>query len=266
MSCWNNKPVAARGQGSPSLCFLDRGGCLLYFCFIGELVPEKVQEVGSQKKGIVRIVLFAVMVGSVILAVRVSGAERFLDKEKLHSWIKGLGLFGPVAYILLFSIAPIFFLPGLPITVAGGLAFGPLWGTLYASIGSTIGACLAFLVARYSARAWVEQVVRGRFHDIDEGVREKGWVFVAVTRLIPLFPFNLLNYAFGLTKISFRTYAITSWICMLPGTAAYVIFSSSLLDVVKGEVSREVVIGVIGVALVSLLPFFYKKYKKRGFS
>jgi uncharacterized membrane protein YdjX (TVP38/TMEM64 family) len=129
---------------------------------------------------------------------------------------------------------------------------------MYASIGSTIGACIAFTIGRYFARAQIENILAGKLQAIDEGVGKKGWVFVAITRLIPLFPFNLLNYAFGLTKINFRTYAITSWICMLPGTAAYVIFSSSLFDIMQGRVSKELIIGVVLMVIISSIPVIYK--------
>ncbi|HLA48141.1 MAG TPA: VTT domain-containing protein, partial [Nitrospinota bacterium] len=93
---------------------------------------------------------------------------------------------------------------------------------------------------------------------IDEGVEKNGWIFVAVTRLIPLFPFNLLNYSFGLTKIKFRDYAIASWIFMLPGTAAYTIFSSSLLDAIHGRVSKELIIGIVLLAFISAVPIIYR--------
>ncbi|MBI4715494.1 MAG: TVP38/TMEM64 family protein [Nitrospirae bacterium] len=146
-----------------------------------------------------------------IAVVRLSGAEAFLEKERLQAWIAGYGSFAPVAFVLLFTAAPALFLPGLPITLAGGLAFGPLWGTIYASLGSTLGACLAFLISRYFARRHVEPMVSGKLRLLDEGIARQGWVYMAVTRLVPLFPFNLLNFAFGLTRIRSRTYALASY-------------------------------------------------------
>jgi uncharacterized membrane protein YdjX (TVP38/TMEM64 family) len=107
-----------------------------------------------------------------------------------------------------------------------------------------------------------ENLLEGKLKKIDEGVEKKGWVYVAVTRLIPVFPFNLLNYAFGLTKIRFSHYAITSFICMFPATAAYVVLSSSLLDLLKGKVSPQLIIGIALLATVSAVPFIYNKLKK----
>jgi uncharacterized membrane protein YdjX (TVP38/TMEM64 family) len=216
----------------------------------------------NKKKNIIKLTLFAGVIIAIITLIKMTGLDQFLDKERLHSWIKGFGPWGPLVYILIYSITPSLFLPGLPVTIAGGLAFGPVYGTLFAIVGATIGACLAFLVARYFARSQVECLLEGRLKKIDEGVEKKGWIFVAITRLIPIFPFNLLNYAFGLTKIKFSHYAITSFICMLPATAAYVVLSSSLLDLLKGRVSPELIIGVVLLAAVSSVPFIYNKLKK----
>jgi len=216
----------------------------------------------TKKKNIIKLILFAGVIIFIVTLIKLTGLNEYLDKEKLHMWIKGFGAWGPLVYILVYSITPILFLPGLPVTIAAGLAFGPIYGTLFAIVGATIGACLAFLVARYFARSQVESLLQGRLNKIDEGVEKKGWIFVAITRLIPIFPFNLLNYAFGLTKIKFSHYAITSFICMLPATAAYVVLSSSLLDLLKGRVSPELIFGVALIATVSAIPIIYNWRKK----
>lgn len=212
----------------------------------------------EKNKNLIKISLFIAIIITVVITIKVLRLERYLEKERLQDWIGSFGGAAPIAYIILFSITPSLFLPGLPVTVAGGIVFGPLWGTIYASIGSTIGACLAFLIARYFARSQIENLLTGKLQTIDEGVEKKGWIFVAITRLIPLFPFNLLNYAFGLTKIKFRDYAIASWIFMLPGTAAYTIFSSSLLDAIHGRVSKELIIGIILLAFILTIPLIYR--------
>lgn len=204
----------------------------------------------------------AVFIVSAFLLVRYSGLSAYLDQDELRLWIDGFGLWGPAVYILIYCLAPSFMAPGLPLTVMGGVLFGPLWGTVYALTGATVGASIAFLVARYMGRSWVERLLgEGRLRALDEKVGEQGWKIVAFTRLIPLFPFNFLNYAFGLTSVRFGEYALASFIFMAPGTAAYAIFSSSLLDILKGRVSWEFVAGAALVLLVSLLPFLYKRLK-----
>ena len=223
-----------------------------------------MSEEDNKKKSLLKLSLFVGIIIAIIVLTKTTGLDQYLDKERLHSWIKGFGPWGPVAYILIYSITPSLFLPGLPVTMVGGLAFGPIYGTILALIGATIGASIAFLVARYFARNQIEGLVKGKLKSIDEGVEKKGWIFVAVTRLIPLFPYNLLNYAFGLTKIKFTHYVLASFIFMLPGTAAFVFFSSSLLDLLKGKVSAELIIGIILIILVSAIPIIYNKMKKKG--
>jgi uncharacterized membrane protein YdjX (TVP38/TMEM64 family) len=137
-----------------------------------------------------------------------------------------------------------------------------MWGVVYTSIGATAGACLAFLISRYLTRDWIEaKLKKSRWRELDQKVEQHGWKVVALTRLVPLFPFNLLNYAFGLTKIRFAHYAVVSFVCMLPATIAFIVFSSSLLDLVKGEVSLTFLVGILLVIIVSLLPVIYRKQK-----
>lgn len=132
-----------------------------------------------------------------------------------------LGGWAPVAFISLYTIATILFLPGSILGLAGGALFGPLWGAVYTLLGATIGATLAFLAARYIASDWVVARAGGRLEQLVEGVEAEGWRFVAFVRLVPIFPFNLLNYALGLTRIRLVDYVLASFVCMIPGTLAY---------------------------------------------
>ena len=219
---------------------------------------------GDKKKGMVQRILLVALIVAVILAFRITGVARYLEQETLRQWIAGYGGLAPFIYMLIYAVAPSLLLPGLPITLAGGILFGPFWGVVYAITGATIGACIAFLVARYIARDWVERKLRSpKWRRLDEGVEKHGWKVVAFTRLIPLFPFNLLNYAFGLTRIKFVHYAVATFFCMLPACIAFIVFSSSLLDLLKGRISLTFVAGLGLVILVSLLPFLYGRYKKK---
>ncbi len=219
---------------------------------------------GEKPKGALgRILVLAGIIAAIIMA-RVTGLTDLIDQERLRGFIQGAGVMAPIIYMGLYAIAPSLLLPGLPFTIAGGILFGPFWGVVYAITGATAGACIAFLVARYAARGWVEgKLTSPRWKELDEGVERNGWKVVAFTRLIPLFPFNLLNYAFGLTKIGFIPYAVASFFCMLPACIAFIVFSSSLIDLLKGHVSANLLIGVALIVLVSLIPFAYRIYRKR---
>lgn len=206
-------------------------------------------------------VLIVFIVGA-FLVVRYMGLTRYLDQESLREWIEAYGVWGPVVYMLIYCVAPALMLPGLPITVVGGILFGPFWGVVYVAIGATTGASIAFLIARYMGREWVESVIKeGRLKELDREVEKKGWKIVAFTRLIPLFPFNFLNYAYGLTRIRFSHYLFATFFFMLPGIVAYVVFSSSILDIFKGKVSKTFIAGIVLVLIVSLLPLLYKRFK-----
>ncbi|MEB3272311.1 MAG: TVP38/TMEM64 family protein [Prochlorothrix sp.] len=137
--------------------------------------------------------------------------------------IQDLGPLGPIAFIALYIIATVAFLPGSIVTLGAGVVFGVAAGSVYVFVGATLGAIAAFLVGRYLARGWVEGKISGdpNFSAIDRAVGREGLKIVILTRLSPLFPFNLLNYAYGLTGVSLRDYAIGS-VGMLPGTIMYV--------------------------------------------
>ena len=193
-----------------------------------------------------------------------TGAAGYLDQDRLRELIAGYGMMAPLIYMAIYTLAPALLLPGLPITIAGGILFGPFWGVVYTITSATMGACLAFLISRYVAREWVTGKLRSpRWRRIDAGVERHGWKVVAFTRLIPLFPFNLLNYAFGLTRIGFWPYALTTFVCMLPACVAFIVFSSSLLDLVRGKVSGTLLVGAALIVLVSLVPIIYRRRQMR---
>jgi uncharacterized membrane protein YdjX (TVP38/TMEM64 family) len=142
--------------------------------------------------------------------------------------------------------------PALPLTLLGGLAFGPLWGVVYVSVAATLSAALAFLVARYVARGPVERRIarHPRLARIDAAVAEHGWRILMITRLVPLFPFNVQNFAYGLTRIPFWTYVGMTWLCILPGTVAYVLAASALP---AGANDPRRLVGYLGIAGILLL-------------
>jgi len=197
------------------------------------------------------LVIAGIMLVLIVLS-QVTGFSRIFRLENatlLRDWVAGFGRAGALAYILLYIAACILLLPGFPITILGALAFGPVMGTVYTSIGSTLGATAAFLIARYAARDMVENWLAGNetLRRIDAGVKKQGWRMLMVTRMVPLFPFNMQNFAYGLTRINLGTYVLVSWAAMIPGTIAYNFMAGS---VVAGENDPGRILGYFGVGAV----------------
>jgi uncharacterized membrane protein YdjX (TVP38/TMEM64 family) len=165
-----------------------------------------------------------VVVVAVLVLMGTLPVDRGIDW--LDRWIADLGVWGPVAYGLLYAVAVVLLVPGWTLTVAAGALFGPGWGVVAVSWGATLGAALAFLIARYAARRRVAKVIERhpRFDAIDRAISQGGWRVVALMRLTPAVPFNLSNYLFGLTAIRFWPYVLASWLFMLPGAFMYIFF------------------------------------------
>lgn len=168
-------------------------------------------------------ILKAALVLAAVVALVVLGGQAAPYLESFKEWVQGLGVWGPVAFIAGYALATVAFAPGSILTLAAGSIFGIAYGVLYVFTAATIGASAAFLVARYVARRAVERRVQGdpRFAAIDRAVADEGRKIVLLLRLSPIFPFNLLNYALGLTSIRFVDYLVAS-VGMLPGTLLYV--------------------------------------------
>ncbi len=158
---------------------------------------------------------------------------------RFAQWVTSLGIWGPVVFIAGYVVATVAFVPGVLLTLAAGAIFGLVRGTIYTLIGATLGAAAAFLVARYLARARIEKKIAGnpRFQAIDQAVSHEGLKIVALLRLSPVFPFNLLNYSLGLTQVRFLDYLIAS-IAMLPGTLLYVYYGHAAGNLASAAAGR----------------------------
>ena len=205
------------------------------------------------------------MLGFALLAVvgmAVAWRDRF-DAAALQTWVEGAGAAGPFIFIAIYAAATVLFLPGAVITLAGGALFGPVWGTLWSLSGATLGATLAFLIARYLGADWVALRAGPRLARLNDGVASEGWRFVAFVRLVPLFPFNLLNYALGLTRIAFVTYVTATAIFMLPGALAYTWLGHAGRQALGGGegMVRNILIAIALVTVTALLPRWVRKLR-----
>jgi len=170
---------------------------------------------------------------ALVVAARRLGAGRAIA-DTLR-WVSSLGTAAPLAFIAIYILACVLFVPGSILTLGGGFLFGVVWGSVYVSIGATAGATCAFLIGRYLARDWIARKIaaNARFAAIDAAVGREGWKIVALTRLSPVFPFNLLNYAFGLTRVRLFDYVLASWLAMTPGIVMY-----NYLGSLAGDLAR----------------------------
>lgn len=167
-----------------------------------------------------------------VLALALLAAGYFLEVPRylrqLLDWIDSIGAIGPIVFVVLYILVTVLLVPGSILTLGAGALFGVLWGTIYVSVGSTLGATAAFLVGRYFMRDWVAAKIAKseRFSAVDEAIGREGGKIVFLLRLSPIFPYNFSNYAFALTKVSVGSYMLASWIGMIPGTIMYVYIGS----------------------------------------
>ena len=170
-------------------------------------------------------------IGIAAIAAALIASTQFVDIQgvltRALNWINSLGPAAAIVFMVIYIVATVFFIPASILTLGAGVVFGLIKGSIYVYIAASIGASLAFLVGRYIARSWVEKQIEGnqRFKIIDQAVAEEGIKIVLLTRLSPIFPFNLLNYAYGLTKVTFRDYVLGT-LGILPGTIMFVYVGS----------------------------------------
>jgi uncharacterized membrane protein YdjX (TVP38/TMEM64 family) len=176
-----------------------------------------------------------------IVALLVVGRELGRYLPQFVGWVNGLGVWGPVVFVLGYVVSVVAFIPASVLTLSAGAIFGVWKGTLFAFLGASIGSIAAFLVSRHAARQSIEQRIQGdeRFAAIDRAVENEGLKITFLLRLSPIFPFNLLNYALGLTRVRLADYVLASF-GMLPGT---------LLYVYSGKVAGDVATAAGGAAV-----------------
>jgi uncharacterized membrane protein YdjX (TVP38/TMEM64 family)/rhodanese-related sulfurtransferase len=188
-----------------------------------------------------------------------------INTGAVETWLRGFGAWAPAGFVLIYAAGTVLFFSGALLSLAGGALFGPVWGTAWNLLGATLGATLAFLIARGLGADWVAQRLGSRLRRLVEGVAEEGWRFVALMRLVPLVPFNLLNYALGLTHISLRAYVLASAVCMLPGAIAYTWLGYASRSAAAGDSSAlRYALPALGVlAMIAFLPRLFRRLRTR---
>ncbi|MBW3627957.1 MAG: TVP38/TMEM64 family protein [Gemmatimonadetes bacterium] len=219
---------------------------------------EAVGGAGGRPKARRVLVLRIAIALAVVAALVLLGREAAALLPRFVEWVHGLGSWGAVAFVVGYAIAAVAFIPGSLLTLVGGAIFGLLWGVVLVFLGATAGSTLAFLIARYAARPAVERRLGQdpRLKQIDRAVESQGFRMVLLLRLSPVFPFTLLNYALGLTRVRLRDYVLAS-LGMLPGTLLYVYYGKAAGDVAtlltSGAPRGSGYYVVMGVGLVATL-------------
>ncbi len=231
----------------------------------------------SKGEGWWRFVLFLCAIVAVMLLIRFTNIASYLTLENLHRFREAAGIFAPLIFIATYAVGTVFAFPGALLTLSGGLLFGTLVGTALVVIGATMGATLAFLLARYAGRGTVERFVSGRqLEKFDRMVSDSGLSAVLFTRFVPLLPFNLLNFAWGLTGVRLRDYVIGTAVGMLPGSFVYANLAGAVARSLQNSdgalssvnlsrlLNRDVLIALAMLGLLTLVPVLIGVMKGRG--
>jgi len=212
------------------------------------------------KKSAIKVGSLLVVLLAVLLLVHFIGVSR-LTPESIRKLIISFGWWGPVVYVFMYTIRPLLLFPAIILTLAGGLAFGPWWGTLYVVIGGLLGACLCFAIARSLGHEKTKKYL-GNFPQIqafDDQVVEHGFRTMLIMRVVPIFPYDPVSYLAGLSKMRFSDYAVATAIGMVPGAFAYNVLGCSLTDIL----SPTFLMALVLVIIVMFTPLVYHFVKHK---
>lgn len=210
-------------------------------------------------KEILKVLILIVGIFSILAFIHFSGIhDQYLAPAKIRAFITSFGIFAPLVFMALYAL-PIF--SDSIFAMVGGITFGPYWGTLYSVIGATLSSTFAFFIARYLGRRFVEHLLKDKVKELDHQIGEHGFKVILFMRLVPIFPYEGINYGSGLTRIKYRDFILATVIGILPGAFAYNYFGSSLI-----EATSSIIFVPISLVLLTLLfgPVIYKYYQQRN--
>lgn len=207
---------------------------------------------------------FGIMVLMAIVIATYLRKSGYISPESLFGFIQQYNILAPALFILLYAFGPSIFIPSLPLTLGAGFLWGPLWGVIFSITGATIGASIPFLLARYFIGNTIrERFSYARWEWLKEKVERHGWKTVAFTRIVPAFPYPVLNYLFGITPIPFSHYLWSTFVFMLPACIAYVAFGSSMGELIlKGNI-KGIITGILIASAAMTLPITLKPMLKK---
>lgn len=207
-----------------------------------------------------KIIALIIIVGGIIWLIQHFGIYQQLTPPKIRAFVLSFGLWAPIVYILIYFLRTFVLFSASVLSITGGLAFGPFWGTVYTVIGATISSCAAFLIVRWFGRGFMESICKscGKAIDgLDEKIGKNGFWIIIFLRVVPIFPYEGINFATGLSKIPLWQYALGTFLGIIPGSFAYNYLGGSLLNIHD----PKIILAIIMVLLVIFLPSIYKIIK-----
>jgi uncharacterized membrane protein YdjX (TVP38/TMEM64 family) len=197
-----------------------------------------------------------------IFVIKNLGYPGLMSPMELRESLSNYGSVAPFIFILLYIFLTLFLFPGTVLTIAAGVLFGTILGTLYTIIGATIGASLLFLISRYLGRSFISEVIENKYKkikDYENKLEKQGFKVVVFLRLVPLFPFSILNFSLGLTKVKFKDYFLGTMLGIIPGSFALAYFGDSITELNY----TSIIISSLLFILLIFSPKIYKYFKKR---
>jgi uncharacterized membrane protein YdjX (TVP38/TMEM64 family) len=192
------------------------------------------------------------------------GMHYSLNVTDIQTSVKSFGVMSPIIFLLIFAVAPLFFVPVTPLMLTAGILFGPVLGTVLSIFGATIGASLSFFVSRYFLKNWIDQKSPARVLLVQEKIKKEGWKFIVLARITPIFPFNVQNYIFGVTNVSIKTYFWASLLSLIPGCFTYVYLGYAGISILQNkEAFSKISVVFIIILLIVLLPKIFELSVKK---
>jgi uncharacterized membrane protein YdjX (TVP38/TMEM64 family) len=225
---------------------------------------DEEDESGPRLISGVGILHIALLTATMVLMVGAFVVQDEIALADLRDAFAATGAWAPVVFVAFYVFATLIYLPGPLVPMAGGLLFGVYWGTLYSSIGAVIGAVLSFLIARHLARSWFERTIGPNVRAVKRGVDDEGGWFVLFARLMPIFPYGLLNYGFGLTRIRFLPYTLGTIVGVIPASFVYSYLGEAGMRVAEGNNGIRAFIVVLGLLVgLAFTPRFLARVRVR---
>ncbi len=182
------------------------------------------------KHSIVLLTVFCI-VATGISVVIIGG----IDRQQLQIWLETMGIFAPIIYIVLYTIATLLILPSTPLNLTGGAIFGVWWGTLWTTVAALVAALIAFIFSRTVGREFISQKLGKRWHAVDAEISQGGLFYMFAIRLLPIIPYGIVNFSAGLTSIKFQDYFVGTLFGTLPGVLPFVMIGAGITQLSQGN-------------------------------